>query len=161
MPFWQLPEYILRAENAGLSAAAIRLQYQKLLSRPFLLAAMVLLAAAFSLRFFRFGGVQKMVLGGVASGFLLYVVSKLTDDLSKAELIKPIVAAWMPAAVGGLGGFRRAAAPGGRVMVRSATTRPPLSRWRVSIVAALRLWRWRRSSPAPGAMLRTRRPDGC
>ena len=81
------------------------MQYQKLLSRPFLLAAMVLLAAAFSLRFFRFGGVQKMVLGGVASGFLIYVGSKLTDDLSKAELINPVIAAWMPAAVGGLGGF--------------------------------------------------------
>lgn len=105
VPFWQLPEYIARAENAGLSASAYRLQYQKLLSRPFLLAAMVMLAAAFSLRFFRFGGVQKMVLGGVASGFLIYVVSKLTDDLSKVELINPVVAAWLPATVGGLAGF--------------------------------------------------------
>ena len=105
VPFWQLAEYIVRAENAGLSASAYRLQYQKLLSRPFLLAAMVLLAAAFSLRFFRFGGVQKMVLGGVATGFLIYVVSKLTDDLSKAELINPVIAAWLPAAVGGTAGF--------------------------------------------------------
>lgn len=104
VPFWQLPEYILRADNAGLSASGYRLQYQKLLSRPFLLATMVLLAAAFSLRFFRFGGVQKMVLGGVATGFLIYVGSKLTDDLSKAELISPIVAAWLPTAIGGFGG---------------------------------------------------------
>jgi lipopolysaccharide export system permease protein len=105
VPFWQLPEYILRAENAGLSAAAYRLQYQKLLARPLLLAAMVLLAAAFSLRFFRFGGVQKMVLGGVATGFLVYIVSKLTDDLSKAELISPVIAAWSPACFGGLAGY--------------------------------------------------------
>ena len=105
VPFWQLPEYILRAENAGLSASAFRLQYHKLLSRPLLLATMVLLAAAFSLRFFRFGGVQKMVLGGVATGFLIYVGSKLTDDLSKAELINPLIAAWMPPTVGGLAGF--------------------------------------------------------
>jgi lipopolysaccharide export system permease protein len=104
VPFWELPEYIARAENAGLSASAYRLQFQKLVSRPFLLAAMVLLAAAFSLRFFRFGGVQKMVLGGVASGFLLYVVSKLTDDLSKAELMNPTIAAWLPAILGGLAG---------------------------------------------------------
>ena len=54
---------------------------------------MVLLAAAFSLRFFRMGGVQKMVLGGLVSGFALYLMSKLTDDLSKAELITPLVAA--------------------------------------------------------------------
>ena len=55
-----------------------------------MLAAMVLLAAAFSLRFFRFGGVQKMVLGGITAGFLLYVLSKVTDDLSKAELMYPV-----------------------------------------------------------------------
>jgi lipopolysaccharide export system permease protein len=93
------------ADRAGLAAAGYRLQYQKLLARPFMLAAMVLLAAAFSLRFFRFGGVQKMVLGGVASGFLLYVMSKVTDDMSKAELMHPVVAAWLPVFVGGLTGF--------------------------------------------------------
>ncbi len=105
VPFWQLPLYIDMAEHAGLAAAGYRLQYQKLLSRPFMLVAMVLLAAAFSLRFFRFGGVQKMVLGGVTSGFLLYVISKVTDDLSKAELMYPAAAAWLPVAVGGLTGF--------------------------------------------------------
>jgi lipopolysaccharide export system permease protein len=105
VPFWELPEYIRRAENAGLSASAFQLQYQKLLSRPFLLAGMVFLAAAFSLRFFRFGGVQKMVLGGVGSGFLFYIVTKLADDLSKAELINPVVAAWSPAVMTGLAGF--------------------------------------------------------
>jgi lipopolysaccharide export system permease protein len=105
VPFWQLPRYIEMAEHAGLTAAGYRLQYQKLLSRPFMLAAMVLLAAAFSLRFFRFGGVQKMVLGGVMTGFGLYVMSKVTDDLSKAELLQPVLAAWLPAVVGGLSGF--------------------------------------------------------
>ena len=105
MPFWQLPFYIDMADRAGLTASGYRLQYQKLLARPFMLAAMVLLAAAFSLRFFRMGGVQKMVLGGVASGFLLYIMSKLTDDLSKAELMHPIVAAWLPVFVGALTGF--------------------------------------------------------
>jgi len=105
VPFWDLPEYIRLAENAGLGAAGYRLQYQKLLSRPFMLAAMVLLAAAFSLRFFRFGGVQKMVLGGVAAGFLLYVMSKVTDDLSNAELLHPVTAAWLPVLVGGMTGI--------------------------------------------------------
>ena len=105
VPFWQIPDFIELAERAGLRATGYRLQYQKLLARPFMLAAMVLLAAAFSLRFVRFGGVQKMVLGGIASGFLLYVMSKLFDDLSNAELIPPIVAAWMPAAVGAMTGF--------------------------------------------------------
>ena len=105
VPFWELPSYISIAEHAGLGAAGYRLQFQKLLARPFLLSAMVFLAAAVSLRFFRFGGVQKMVLSGVASGFLLYVLSKVTEDLSKAELMHPMAAAWLPVLVGGLTGF--------------------------------------------------------
>lgn len=105
LPFWELPGYIATAENAGLSSSAYRLQYQKLLARPFLLAAMVLLAASFSLRFFRMGGVQTMVLGGILSGFLLYVLSKITEDMSTADLLSPVVAAWGPVLLGGLTGF--------------------------------------------------------
>ena len=105
VPFWQLPDYIKSSEKSGQATAGYRLQYHKLLARPFLLAAMVLLAAAVSLRFFRFGGVQKMVLSGVAAGFLLYVLSKVTEDLSKAELLHPLAAAWLPVCVGGLSGF--------------------------------------------------------
>jgi lipopolysaccharide export system permease protein len=105
VPFWDLPLYIEIAEHSGLGAASYRLQYQKLLARPFVLVSMVLLAAAVSLRFFRFGGVQKMILSGVTAGFLLYVLSKVTDDLSKAELMHPIAAAWLPVVVGGLTGL--------------------------------------------------------
>jgi lipopolysaccharide export system permease protein len=103
--FWQLPGYIRSSESSGFATAGYRLQYHKLIAQPFLLAAMVLLAASVSLRFFRFGGVQKMVLSGVGAGFLLYVLSKVTEDLSKAELMHPIAAAWLPVVVGGLTGF--------------------------------------------------------
>ena len=105
VPFWELPLYIKIAEHAGLVAAGYRLQFQKLLARPFLLVAMVFLAAGVSLRFFRFGGVQKLVLSGMAAGFLLYVLSKVTDDLSKAGLMHPVAAAWLPVLAGGLTGF--------------------------------------------------------
>jgi lipopolysaccharide export system permease protein len=103
--FWQLPLYINRAEQAGLGAAGYRLQYQLLLARPFLLAGMVLLASSVSLRFFRFGGVPKMVLSGVGAGFLLYILSKVTEDLSKAELMHPGAAAWVPVLFGTVIGF--------------------------------------------------------
>jgi lipopolysaccharide export system permease protein len=105
VPFWQLPTYIDMADRAGLGAAGYRLQYQLLLARPFLLAAMVMLAASVSLRFFRFGGVQKMVLSGITAGFLLFVLSKITEDMSKSELMSPVAAAWIPVVVGGLTGF--------------------------------------------------------
>ncbi len=105
VPFWHLPRYIDLAVQSGLNSTGYQLQYHKLLSRPFMFAAMVMLAAAFSLRFFRFGGVQKMVLGGVAAGFLLYVLSKVADDLSKADLLHPVTAAWLPVLVGGMSGL--------------------------------------------------------
>jgi lipopolysaccharide export system permease protein len=103
--FWQLPSYIRSSESSGFATAGYRLQYHKLIAQPFLLAAMVMVAASVSLRFFRMGGVQKMVLSGVGAGFLLYVLSKVTEDLSKAELMHPIAAAWLPVCVGGLTGF--------------------------------------------------------
>ncbi len=105
VPFWQLSSYIQAAENAGLAAAGYRLQYFQLIVQPFFLAAMVLLAASVSLRFFRMGGVQNVVLGGVGAGFLLYVLAKVSGDMSKAELLPPMLAAALPALVGGLGGF--------------------------------------------------------
>lgn len=105
VPFWDLPAYIEIAESSGLVAAGYKLQYQILLARPFMLSAMVLLACSVSLRFFRFGGVTRMVLSGIAAGFLLYVLSKVTEDLSKAELLHPTAAAWLPVLTGGLTGF--------------------------------------------------------
>jgi lipopolysaccharide export system permease protein len=105
VPFWQLPTYIELAERAGLLAAGYRLQYQELLARPFLLAAMVVLAASVSLRLFRFGGIQKLILSGIAAGFLLFVLSKITEDMSKSELLSPVAAAWIPVVIGGLTGF--------------------------------------------------------
>ncbi len=105
VPFWQLPNYIELADRAGLRAAGYRLQYDQLLARPFLLAAMVLLAASVSLRFFRFGGVQKMILSGITAGFLLFVLSKITEDMGKSELLSPLAGAWIPVIIGGLTGF--------------------------------------------------------
>jgi lipopolysaccharide export system permease protein len=103
--FWHLPTYIRFAEDSGLAAAGYKLQYQLLIARPFLLAAMILLAASVSLRAFRFGGVPQRILIGVAAGFALYVLSKLTEDLSKADLLHPLLAAWLPIAAGGLSGL--------------------------------------------------------
>ena len=99
VPFWELPGLARLTELAGLDANAYRLQFQSLLARPLLLIAMVLIAACFSLRFFRFGGVARTVAGGVASGFVLYVATKLVGDLGGAGLLSAPVAAWSPAIV--------------------------------------------------------------
>ena len=103
--FWQMPNFIAAAEQAGLPALKYRLQYQTLLARPLMLVTMVLVAATVGLRFFRLGGMLKMVLAGVVGGFLLYVASQLAGDLGAAGVIHPVVAAWMPAMVASLMGF--------------------------------------------------------
>ncbi len=100
VPFWELDSVIERTERAGLDATKYRLRQATLFARPLLLIAMTLVAASVSLRFFRFGGVAKMVLAGVAAGFVLYVGTELTGDLGAAGIIRPMVAAWLPAILG-------------------------------------------------------------
>jgi lipopolysaccharide export system permease protein len=102
VPFWMLPDVSRRTEAAGLDATAYRLKFQVLMARPLLLVAMVLIAASFSLRFFRMGGVTRMVSGGVGAGFVLYVVTKLVTDLGGAGILSAPLAAWAPALMGSL-----------------------------------------------------------
>jgi len=66
---------------------------------------MVLMASCFSLRLFRMGGIQKMVLGGVTSGFVLYVAGELARGLGSVGIVPPTLAAWSPAVVASLIGF--------------------------------------------------------
>ena len=46
-----------------------------------------------------------MVLSGITAGFLVFVLSKITEDMSKSELMSPVAAAWIPVVLGGLTGF--------------------------------------------------------
>jgi lipopolysaccharide export system permease protein len=102
--FWSLPALADQTERAGLNPTAYRLKYQELLARPLMLASMVLVAACFSLRFFRMGGVQYLVSGGVAAGFVLYVATKVVSDLGGAGFLSTSVAGWSPGIVGCLFG---------------------------------------------------------
>ncbi len=98
--FWSLRALAAQTERAGLDATGYSLRFQELLALPLTLAAMVLMAACFSLRFFRMGGVSKMVSGGVAAGFVLYVATKLVSDLGGAGFLSVPVAGWSPAVIG-------------------------------------------------------------
>jgi lipopolysaccharide export system permease protein len=104
LSFWNLPEAIEASERAGLRTERYQLQYQVLLARPLLLIAMVIIAAVVSLRMFRFGGVGKMIVGGVIAGFLLYVIARLAEELGESGMVHPAAAAWFPAVFGALMG---------------------------------------------------------
>ncbi|MFP3920275.1 MAG: LPS export ABC transporter permease LptG [Dichotomicrobium sp.] len=97
--FWELPRFIEFAEKAGLESERYKLEYQLLLTRPILLAVMVLIAATCSLRAFRFGGIQTMVVAGLSAGFAFFVFSELSRKVGVSGLVSPSVAAWAPVIV--------------------------------------------------------------
>jgi lipopolysaccharide export system permease protein len=100
--FWSMPTVLDRTQKAGLDTTRYQLRYEALRARPLLLIAMILVAASVSLRFFRFGGVTRLVVGGVAAGFVLYVATQLSEELGSSGIVNASVAAWLPAIVGTL-----------------------------------------------------------
>jgi lipopolysaccharide export system permease protein len=103
--FYDLPRYIQLSEQAGLPAIRLRLQYQTLLARPWLMAAMVFIAATVSLRLFRLGNVFPMIVGGVAAGFLLYLGMEIARQFGRTGVVSDIWAAWTPVVVATLMGI--------------------------------------------------------
>jgi lipopolysaccharide export system permease protein len=97
--FWSLPGFIQLLEGAGFSAQRHKLQLHRLLALPLLFAAMILVAATFSLRPQRRGKVVALILSGVAAGFLLYFLSNFVFALGLSAKIPVILAGWTPAGV--------------------------------------------------------------
>ena len=94
--FWSLPSAIGATERAGFSAVGFRLQLQQLLATPLMYAGMAVLAAAFSLRLWRSGGLPQLGGAAVALGFAFFFVSQLCAALGRYEVIPPFLAAWAP-----------------------------------------------------------------
>jgi lipopolysaccharide export system permease protein len=84
---------------------AFRLRFHQILATPLLFAAMSVLAAAFSLRLMRLGGLVSLAASGVALGFGFFFFNELCSALAKAEVLHPAVAAWTPPLVALLAGF--------------------------------------------------------
>jgi len=99
LSFWQLPGVIRETEQAGLSAARFQVQYDLHLSRPMLLAVMVLLAASVSLRSFRSGGLQTMVGMGAIGGLGFLLFSEVSRQVGVAGLTPSLMAVWVPVLV--------------------------------------------------------------
>ncbi len=97
--FWDLPNFIEIAEKAGLPATRYKVQYQLLLSRPILLISMVLLAATCSLRSFRFGNIQIMMIAGLSAGFIYFIFAEVSRNIGIAGLTSPVASAWAPVIV--------------------------------------------------------------
>jgi lipopolysaccharide export system permease protein len=96
MSFWTLPRAIARIEEAGFSAVSYRLRLWQLLAAPVLYAAMAILAAAFSLKLSRLGGLTTLAGIGVGAGFAVFFFNELCGSLARADVLAPVVAAWLP-----------------------------------------------------------------
>lgn len=100
LDFWALPGFIAVLEEAGFSAVRHRIQFHSLLALPLLSVAMALLAAGFSMRHNRRGGVAQMIGAGVAAGFALFVLDRIASEFGEAGSLPVVLAAWAPTGAG-------------------------------------------------------------
>ena len=100
LSFWALPGFIALLDRSGFSSIRHRLHFQALLSLPLLAGTMTLVSAGFSMRPARRGGVAQMIGSGVAAGFVLFVVSKVAEEIGQSGALPVALAAWAPAASG-------------------------------------------------------------
>jgi lipopolysaccharide export system permease protein len=97
LSFWDLPGYIRAAQAAGFSAIRYQLYLYTLYALPALFAAMVFMAASFSLRNSRDGGTTKLILFSAACGFGVYFFSVFTQILGQSGAVPVMLAATAPA----------------------------------------------------------------
>lgn len=98
LSFWNLPHFISAAQAAGFSATRYVLYFDSLLVLPAMFAAMVFMAASFSLRLARLGGMGRVILYSVLCGFGVYFFSDVTKALGESGIVPVVLAASAPAA---------------------------------------------------------------
>lgn len=94
--FWNLTAEAQDLERAGFSARAYRVWMQMELALPLLLAAMVMVAAGFTMRHARFGKTGQMVLYALLGGFFIFFLRNFAQVLGENGQIPIVVAAWSP-----------------------------------------------------------------
>jgi lipopolysaccharide export system permease protein len=99
LSFWDLPDFVETARQTGINTDRFRLAFHQQLARPLFLIAMVIIAATVSLRLTRYGGTGKLVVTGIAAGFLLYVITEIISDLGGNGILNPALAAWAPSII--------------------------------------------------------------
>jgi lipopolysaccharide export system permease protein len=98
LSFWTLPGFISTARAAGFSAVRYELYFDTLLVLPAMFAAMVFMAASFSLRLARLGGLGRVVVYSALAGFGVYFFSNVAQALGETNILPVPLAAAAPAA---------------------------------------------------------------
>ena len=96
---WNLPKFIKIAEQAGFTATRHKTKLYSILTFPFFLASMLIIAAPFSIRFIRTEKTNSLILSGLLCGLLLYTFSSVISAFGSSGSINPMLAAWAPPAL--------------------------------------------------------------
>lgn len=102
IPVWQLPDFIRGLETAGFNARRHRVWLMMEIARPFLMGAMVMVAAVFTMRPTRGRRTGALVLTAFIAGVGLFFLRNLTQVLGESGEIPPHFAAFMPPLVAAL-----------------------------------------------------------
>lgn len=92
---WDLPGFINQLEEAGFGAR-YAVWFQMELSRPLFLVALVMVAAAFTMRHARLSNTGISVLIAVMLGFTLHYIRNFAQILGENGQIPVYLAAWAP-----------------------------------------------------------------
>lgn len=94
--FWDLPSYINDLEDAGFTARSHKVWFQMELAQPLLLAAMVLIAAGFTMRHARMARTGSLVLTALLCGFAVFFLRNFGQILGENGQLPIVLAAWSP-----------------------------------------------------------------
>jgi len=99
-PFWEIRKEIEANRRAGFSARPLELQFNRLLSLPFLLVAMTFIAAGVSMSLARQGGTIRLLIIGSVMGFAVFFADSVISAFGEVAILPVSFAAWaVPALV--------------------------------------------------------------
>lgn len=96
IPIWKLAGFIRDMKKAGFSARRYEVWLWKELALPLTLAAMLVIAAGFTMRPARFGRTGLMVTGALGIGLGVFFLRNLAQILGENGDIPALMAAWSP-----------------------------------------------------------------
>lgn len=103
---WNLPRLMQRIGDAGIPLEPYSLRLHELFAMPLKLASMAVIACVFALPIHaRGGGTARLILSGIAAGFVAFILVQFSQALGEAGLVPVIIAAWTPPLVTLLAGL--------------------------------------------------------
>ena len=99
IPFWNLPDYARIMQSTGFESNPLWARFYTLLAEPFLNTALIIIAAALSLRSPRMQKNWWLVLSTITVGFLIFFMGDFLEALGISDKLPLMFAAFVPATI--------------------------------------------------------------